>query len=198
MAATLREKHAEATRKALLRSARALFARRGYEHTGIDQIAEQAGATRGAVYHHFAGKRELMRAVLDNMLGALAARVASAAGEHEDPWERAQAGQRAFLEACAERATARILFVEAPAALGWEAWREVDQHHFLGLTRASVQSLIEAGYAPALDPDIVAHLMMAALTEAVLLIARDPRPETRAQVEAAANALLLGLRAQTE
>jgi AcrR family transcriptional regulator len=196
MAATLREKHAEATRKALLRAARTLFARHGYEGTGIDQIATLAGATRGAVYHHFEGKRELMRAVLDDMLGALAQHVAEAAATESDPWQRMLTAQRAFLDACAEPARARVLFDEAPAALGWATWREVDAHHFIGLTRLSVESLVDAGYLPPLDADVLAHLIMATLTEAVLLIARDPRPETRRNVDAALEALMGGLRAE--
>ncbi|MDD9946068.1 MAG: TetR/AcrR family transcriptional regulator [Myxococcales bacterium] len=185
MSPNLRDKHAAATRRALVRSARTLFAKHGYEATGIDQIAAHAGATRGAVYHHFAGKRELLRATLDELQGALAKRVAIASAGEADPQERTRKALATFLDACVERKTARILLEDAPAVLGWDVWRELDAQHFLGMTEAAIRDLVTAGHLPAVDPEILAHLWMGALTEAALLLVRNPGPDTRARVDAA-------------
>jgi AcrR family transcriptional regulator len=59
----LRSEHVEATRRAVLAAARSLFGRKGYTQTSIDEIAAAARVTKGAVYHHFAGKKALFRAV---------------------------------------------------------------------------------------------------------------------------------------
>lgn len=193
MSPTLREKHARDTRRALIRSARTLFARRGYEATGVDQIAAHAGATRGAVYHHFESKRELLLTVLDEMQAALARRVSEAASSETDPWLRVRTALATFLDACTEPANARLLLIEAPAVLGWDTWREVDARHFLGMTQAAVRDLIAGGYLPDVDPEVLAHLLMAALTEAALLVVRDRSPEERARVDAAVDALIGGL-----
>ncbi len=53
------------TRESLITAATALFARRGYDATSVDEIAEKAGVTHGAVYSNFGGKEELLRAVLE-------------------------------------------------------------------------------------------------------------------------------------
>ena len=193
MVPTLREKHAEATRRALIRSARTLFARRGYEATGVDQIAAHAGATRGADYHHFDGKRDLLVAVVDEMQAALVRQVVEASDRESDAWQRMRAGLATFLETCTQPATAKVLLVEAPAALGWDAWREIDARHFLGVTRAGIEALIAEGHLPAVDAEVLAHLLMAMWTEAALLIVREGRPAGRARVEAAVEALLAGL-----
>src|ERR1700729_2279161 len=61
--AMLRSQHAEATRRAVLDAAKSLFGRQGYAQTSVDEIADAARVTKGAVYHHFAGKEALFRAV---------------------------------------------------------------------------------------------------------------------------------------
>ena len=55
----------EMTRKALLDAARTLFGERGYGATSLDEVAQAAKVTKGALYHHFEGKQELFAAVYD-------------------------------------------------------------------------------------------------------------------------------------
>jgi len=59
---------AEQTRQAIMESARRLFAERGVARTSLDQIAQAAGLTRGAIYWHFANKAELFTALREDSL----------------------------------------------------------------------------------------------------------------------------------
>ena len=59
------ERRREMTREALVEAAAEVFARRGFHAASLDEIAESAGFTRGAIYSNFGGKEELMIAVLD-------------------------------------------------------------------------------------------------------------------------------------
>ena len=59
------ERRLERTRAALIHSAREVFARRGFEGASLDEIAEGAGYTRGAIYKHFSNKEDLFFAVMD-------------------------------------------------------------------------------------------------------------------------------------
>jgi AcrR family transcriptional regulator len=59
------ERRMERTRAALIASARHLFATRGFEGASLDEIADAAGYTRGAIYRHFANKEDLFFAVND-------------------------------------------------------------------------------------------------------------------------------------
>src|SRR5690348_3536013 len=54
-------------RHALLQSALALFAQRGYEDTTIEDIARQAGVAVGGFYQHFASKRQILLVLMDSL-----------------------------------------------------------------------------------------------------------------------------------
>lgn len=55
-----------ATRRRVLAAAESLFARRGYEATGMADVAERAGIGVGTLYHHFPDKRALLLALIDD------------------------------------------------------------------------------------------------------------------------------------
>jgi AcrR family transcriptional regulator len=57
------ERRRARTREALLDAAAAVFAKRGFHAASLDEIAEAAGYTRGAIYKHFADKEELLQEV---------------------------------------------------------------------------------------------------------------------------------------
>jgi AcrR family transcriptional regulator len=61
-----RERRRQQTRDVLVEAATEVFARRGFEGASLEEIAESAGFTRGAIYKHFAGKEELFFAVIDD------------------------------------------------------------------------------------------------------------------------------------
>ena len=61
---TREEKKAQ-TRERLLEAARTVFARRGFASSSLDEVAEEAGLTKGAVYSNFANKEDLVLAVLE-------------------------------------------------------------------------------------------------------------------------------------
>jgi AcrR family transcriptional regulator len=61
------ERRREQTRNALLDAAAEVFARRGFNGASLDEIAETAGFTRGAIYKHFDGKEDLFFALMDRL-----------------------------------------------------------------------------------------------------------------------------------
>ena len=63
-----RNKYPEVTEERILDVAQRLFLEKGYENTTIQDIVnELGGLTKGAVYHHFKSKEEIMDAVGDRM-----------------------------------------------------------------------------------------------------------------------------------
>jgi AcrR family transcriptional regulator len=140
-----REMYSEATRAALLDEATALFAGRGYAATSLEDVASASRVTRGAVYHHFAGKQALFEAVLDAQEERAMAEVAAAATA-ADPWDAAMQALDAFLLQCCDPVYGRLVWLEGPAALGWRRWRECEEKYAFGLVERFIHALIEAGY----------------------------------------------------
>jgi len=60
-----RQKRAQITRQELLQSAREIFARDGFEHARLEDIASSIGKTRGALYDHFKNKEEVFFAIFE-------------------------------------------------------------------------------------------------------------------------------------
>ena len=186
----------EATRAALVAAARPLFAARGFSGVGTEEIVRAAGVTRGALYHHFTDKRDLFRAVFERVEGDLMKRIGATMEGANDPWDLMISGMRAFLDACEEPAVKQISLTDAPAVLGWEEWREIDNRHGLGLTRAALEGAVAAGVLRPIAVEPMAHLLVAALSEAAFVIAHAEKPRTaRAEVEEALLQLVEGLRA---
>jgi AcrR family transcriptional regulator len=185
----------QATREALVGAARRLFAKRGYAGVGTEEIVRAAGLTRGALYHHFGGKRELLAAVYERIEGELSERIASGALGASNPLEAMRAGTEMFLDACLEPEVQRIVLLDAPAVLGWERWREIAAEHGLGLIEATLQAAMEAGEIVEGPVKPLAHVLMGALDEAAMVVARAEDPAaTRAEVAATLDVLLEGLR----
>jgi AcrR family transcriptional regulator len=190
-----RAQQAAVTRSELMRTARELFAERGYAGVGTEEIVARAGVTRGALYHHFADKKDLFRAVHEELERDLVASIGEQIADIDDPWELLVRGMRAFLNACTDPALIRIALVDAPVVLGWEEWREVDARYGLGLVSSGLQNAMDRGAFRRLDVRPLAHLLLGSMTEAAMMIAyaRD-HEAARREVEGPLLALLEGLR----
>jgi AcrR family transcriptional regulator len=189
--------HSAQTRTALVRVARRLFAQHGYAATATEEVVRRARVTRGALYHHFKDKQDLFKAVYNEEQLKLAERTSAAASAAPDPWSAMVAGANAMLDACLEPAVHRIVMIDAPAVLGMEKWRESDQSYYLAAMKVAVQAAIDQGQIERQPVDPLAHLILGALTEAAMLIARaDDKAAARREVSAAMTRMFDGLRAK--
>ncbi len=186
--------HTEATRAALLKVARKLFAERGYARTGIEDVARKARVTRGALYHHFRDKQDLFIAILQAEEQKLAQTITLAAIEEPDAWSRLVAGCQAFLDACRDSGLQRIMLIDAPAVLGWARWRKIDAEYGLRLVSDGLAAAIEAGFIERQPVDTLAHILLGALDEAAMLTANARDASAASQVGETVMRLLSGLR----
>lgn len=166
-----RRARGEATRERLIAAARELFGGRGYEATSIEAVLERSGVARGALYHHFAGKAELFDAVLESLYAELAGQASDTARANDDPMAGLRAGAHAWLGMALDPAVQRISLLDAPAAIGWARWRELDERWWLGGLRASFRRLEQEDRIPGGQSELLARMIYAALNEASLLIA---------------------------
>ncbi|WP_166906272.1 TetR/AcrR family transcriptional regulator [Mycobacterium sp. DL440] len=186
-----------ATIDQILVVARDLFAADGYDNTFVDNVAERAGMTKGALYHHFEGKRGLFAAVFENEQRAIGEAVNRAAGGTKDSWQRFLRGCRGFFDAVLDAGVQRITLIDAPAVLGWEAMRDLEDEHVTSLLRLGLTQVIADGHLPEQRVEPLAHLLHGAMCEAAMTVARsaDPERESRDSI-AALERLLNGIAAR--
>jgi AcrR family transcriptional regulator len=172
-----------------------LFASRGFAATGTEDLVHAAGVTRGALYHHFADKRALFRAVVDAVQAEVGNEVEAAAAPFDDPWQQLDVGCSAFLRAATDPLRQRIMLVDGPAVLGWDAWRAMDSQYSLRSLKQVLSILVDEAVIADQPVDPLAHLLSGAMNEAALWVAQSSEP-SRALREAtsALGVLLSGLR----
>lgn len=187
--------YSESTRSALVDSAVELFTEKGYASTSLDEIARRARVTKGALYHHFGGKQAIFEAAFDKVDSRVIGRLEEITRGPEPPWERALRALREFIISCLDPAYQRLVIHEAPAVMGWERWREAEEHASFGLVRANLRNLIEAGELDEVPLEVASRLLFGALSAAATEIATAPDPErVGAEIEAVIVQLLNRLR----
>jgi AcrR family transcriptional regulator len=160
----------------LVEAARQQFAAKGYAETSIDNVLEAAGVTRGALYHHFATKSELFRAVFEEQEKIMTKAIAVAAGPKKNAWAAFRAGCEGFLDACLDPATQRIVLIDAPSVLGWDTMREVESRYALAMLRGGLKRAMEEGHLASRPVETLSQLLLGALSECAMSIARSPDP----------------------
>jgi AcrR family transcriptional regulator len=167
-----RVEQGQATRAALIDVATELFATNGYEGTAIPAVLDAAGVSRGALYHHFESKEALFEAVLQSVEAEATLKVTRSARGATDPLDGLRRGCAAYLAMCRDPVVRRISLIDAPAVVGWERWREIDEQHSFGLIKAAIAAIAADRRVKPELIDVMAHMVLAALLEVALLVAR--------------------------
>lgn len=196
-----RQQYSASTKRALVDVAEELFTEHGYAATSLDTIVAGARVTKGALYHHFSGKQALFEAVLERVAHDASLQVQTALRGRRDPWEKANAGLRAFLEVVQEPRYRRIVIQEGPAVLGYERYREQEERSTFATVLEIVRSVVEAGEWE-LEEDLLqtfARIFFGAMSSAGESISSVPDPtQAAANVETAIGFILSGFRVLAE
>jgi AcrR family transcriptional regulator len=183
----------EATRARLISTARHLFAARGFAATSTEEILGEAGVSRGALYHHFPSKTDLFRATFEAVEDDLTARVlAVAAGSGEtDPMRILELGFDAFLDQCVSPEVQRIVMLDGPTVLGWDTWHELDERYAFGTLKTVLTVAAQLGRIEEAAVDPLANLLLGAIMQAGMVVARADDPVAAKQAMAESFALLV-------
>lgn len=179
-----------ATRAALLDAARSLFVEQGYADTGTPEIVRRASVTRGALYHHFADKADLLRAVIDREAHAVAAAIDDDTSDIDHPLDALMRGCDAYFAAMRVAGRARLLLLEGPAVLGAAEMDRIDRLTGAAMLLDGLRQAAQAGALVETPLAPLAEVLSAAFDRAALAIAQgaDAQP-----YRAALRALLAGL-----
>jgi AcrR family transcriptional regulator len=181
--AATKAEQAAATRGELVKAAKELFAARGYAGTSIEDVLARVGVSKGALYHHFPSKEALFQAVFEENEQELLDQVMAVTRGLADPLEVMRKGCQVWLDLTMDPAVRRISFIDGPAVLGWQLWRDLDAKYGFGVVKRALQRAMDAGRIENQSVELLAHILVAGLGEAAMVIARSDDPK-RARREA--------------
>jgi AcrR family transcriptional regulator len=160
---TRKEKQAQ-TRECLMHSAANVFARRGLQQASIDEVAEDAGFTKGAFYANFKNKEELFLAMLDQRFATRIEQIEQVIGDEDSPEQKARRGGDLAVEQMRGDEDFERLFFEFSAyALRDENFREELVTRYRAMQSRIATALHahaeEAGKDEAMPPEQVARII---------------------------------------
>jgi AcrR family transcriptional regulator len=196
-----RAQFSASTRRSLVDVAERLFTEHGYAATSLDAIVAGADVTKGALYHHYSGKQALFEAVFEKVESAGAQQIQAALTGHEDPWEKAIAGLRAFLDVVRQPSYSRIVVQDGPSVLGHERFREQELRSTFDYVLDIVRAVLAAGQWQ-VDTELeqtFARIFFGAMSSSGAAVSTADDADIEAErVELAIGFILSGLRALSE
>jgi AcrR family transcriptional regulator len=196
-----RAQYSASTRRALVDVAERLFTEHGYAATSLDAIVAGADVTKGALYHHYSGKQALFEAVFEKVESAGAEQIQAALAGHTDPWAKAIAGLRAFLDVVRQPPYSRIVVQDGPSVLGHERFREQEMRSTYDYVLDIVRAVLAAGQWQ-VDGELeqtFARIFFGAMSSSGTAVSTADDADTEAErVELAIGFILSGLRALSE
>ena len=200
-----RAEYSASTKRALVDVAQDLFTEHGYAGTSLDAIVAGARVTKGALYHHFAGKQALFEAVFERVEREASKAIHDEIKGEQDPWLKARAGLHAFLEVVCHPTYRRVVIQDGPGVLGYERFREQEERSTFSNVLAIVASVLDnnLGNGPVeIDEPMqrtFARIFFGAMSSAgeSVSLAEDPEAASE-RVEAAIGIILTGLQALAE
>ncbi|WP_057762488.1 TetR/AcrR family transcriptional regulator [Cytobacillus praedii] len=160
----------EQTIQNLMEKARQHFTEYGYANVTLEEIAQEANVTRGALYHHFKNKKGLFLAVFEVVQKEIGEHVEAAAAQSNNSWQQLINGCQAYLEGAVVSQNQRILLIDGPAILGWDTFRKMDEKYSMNSLREQLQFMQERELIKPISVEAMTHCLSGAMNEAVLWI----------------------------
>lgn len=184
-----------AMRGRLIEVGLALFVEHGYEATSTGTLLAKAGASKGALYHHFSSKEALFEAIFERVAeqSISQALLRPIGGPGSTEVEIIVESALRWLHQARRPEVSRILLEEGPRVLGFKRARDLEAKYSLALMMRGLERAAKAGEINLPDLELAARLVNAALAEAALVSLQKGRHPSRAKIEATIRRLIEGL-----
>lgn len=181
------KQRSDETRLKLLNAFRASFLERGYAATTVKHVLDQTGLSKGALYHHFTSKEEIIEALFEHESRSTIDRVMKRVDPEASPLSRLRSACLDWTREVRAPDISKIIFEIGPAALGARKAKEIEDRNSLDRIEALLAEAIAAGELSAADPKLIAAFLNALVAEAGLYDLRtgqDSVPTLAASIDA--------------
>lgn len=173
-ASALRETRTERKRRQILNAARVIFAREGFAHAGMEQVARDASVSTATLYAHFPGKAELFRMVVEDTIQDIAHRVRESVEAQGDARARLRAFGMAYAEFyCAPNSRALFRMVTAERRRFPDLadhFRDRSRTELGGTVLAIIRELVDGGQIAVEKPSWAAGQLQGMIEHSTLIL----------------------------
>ncbi|MDN3059777.1 TetR/AcrR family transcriptional regulator [Streptomyces sp. SRF1] len=172
---TQKERNAE-TRRRLLTAAREVFAEKGYANTAVADIVKRAGRAHGSFYLHFTNKEAVLQALLEDAMAELS-RQGRTMWRWDEPGTSVHLAVRRFIEEFGENRDLWLLLDQRSSLE--PAFKTLSEQWFQQLAGSIARGMISTdtpGLLPGLDPEVLAHVFAAMLSDSTRAAYQEDRP----------------------
>jgi len=177
----------EDRRTQILRVATTLFREKGYHRTSLDDIADQVGFTKPAIYYYFDSKEELLFAIVDGVVSSALERVQRIAAQDLSPLDRMNAILVENTRVVLENIDANTAFYNERGLLSPERERMVRDREraYTTVLRDIYIEGVKAGDLLDIDPNVA----ISTLLGATIWVYRWYRPNGRLSIDETATSV---------
>lgn len=169
------QQRSDSTRSLILKAFRRSFLEKGFEKTTTSAVLSEIGLSKGALYHHFRSKTEILRALYEAEVEDLLERASRQMGSNDPPLKQLKSASMAWIEAASEPSVAKMIFKVGPSGLGYETVRAIESDQALRRINSLIRAAIKKGDIETDEPELVASLLNALIGDAVLYRVRTGR-----------------------
>ncbi|MEM8724494.1 MAG: TetR/AcrR family transcriptional regulator [Pseudomonadota bacterium] len=169
------KKRSEATRTALMLAFRKSLLDQGLEATTTAKMLTETGLSKGALYHHFKSKTEIIEAIYEAESRGAIERASASVDPDSAPLVRLREACIAWLAEVQDRDVARILFEIGPEALGPVRAKQIENRFSLKVFESLLAEAHERGDITLANPALTARFLNALMAEASFAQERDPK-----------------------
>jgi AcrR family transcriptional regulator len=181
-----KQQRAEETRTHILQAGAECFAQNGYDATGVAEICQRAGVTKGGFYHHFPSKQALFLALFEQWLAVLDEQLAAFHAEAENVPDglREMAGMIGQVFEVASGQLPMFLDFWGKAAHDPDVWKEIiaPYRRYQTFFAQMIQEGIDEGTLRPVDPKTAAQTLVSLAVGLLLQGTLDPDGADWAQV----------------
>ncbi len=174
------QQRSEATRALLLKAFRAAFLKHGLDETTTQYVLKQTGLSKGAMYHHFRSKNDIVEALFADESRRAIARAIDRVDKNAPPLEQLRTACLEWTQEVRTPSVSKILFEIAPSALGPQRAKEIENAISLKHIEALLDQAIAAGDLKSRDPKLIAAFLNALVAEAALHTLRTRKDSAEA------------------
>ena len=162
------QQRSQSTRAQLLKAFRAAFLKRGFDETTTQDVLKQAGLSKGALYHHFRSKIEIVEALYEDESGRAITRALENVDRTAPPLDQLKSACLAWTQEVRSPSVSRVLFEIGPSALGPQRAKEIEDAKSLKHIEGLLEQAVAAGDLAPREPKLIAAFLNALVAEAAL------------------------------